>query len=141
MPALLGFFIALSIALTGVGAGTLTVPLLMLLLGVEEWADFAQFAALVGRGLVEQAVFALLFGDGLRGQQVDEVQLPVAGKLVAIGVGFGEVIAGVEKQHRDARRENRRQFCQKHIFGLKTAGQANVCISGERVLQDGAHRS
>ena len=34
MPALLGFCIALTIALTGVGAGTLTVPLLMLFLGV-----------------------------------------------------------------------------------------------------------
>lgn len=34
MPALLGFLIALSIALTGVGAGTLSVPLLMLFLGV-----------------------------------------------------------------------------------------------------------
>ena len=34
MPALLGFCIALTIALTGVGAGTLTVPLLMLVLGL-----------------------------------------------------------------------------------------------------------
>ncbi len=34
MPALLGFLIALSIALTGVGAGTLSVPLLMLVVGV-----------------------------------------------------------------------------------------------------------
>ena len=35
MPILLGFFLALTIALTGVGAGTLTVPLLMLVLGVS----------------------------------------------------------------------------------------------------------
>jgi uncharacterized protein len=34
MPYLIGFFIALFIALTGVGAGTITVPILVLFLGV-----------------------------------------------------------------------------------------------------------
>ncbi|MBF0171785.1 MAG: sulfite exporter TauE/SafE family protein, partial [Nitrospinae bacterium] len=35
MAAVLGFFIAFAIAITGVGAGTITAPVLMLFMGIE----------------------------------------------------------------------------------------------------------
>ena len=41
MPYIIGFFIALFIALTGVGAGTVTVPVLVLFLGVPRLSRWA----------------------------------------------------------------------------------------------------
>jgi hypothetical protein len=69
----------------------------------EEWLDLAQAAAAVGRDLVQQAVLGLLLGDRARGQQVDQVQVPLGGDAVAIGISCGEMIAGVEKEDGDLR--------------------------------------
>jgi hypothetical protein len=70
---------------------------------LEEWLDLTQAAALVGRDLVQQTVLGFLLGDRARGQQVDQVQVPVGCDAVAIGIGCGEVVARVEKEHRNIR--------------------------------------
>ena len=73
---------------------------------LEERLHLAQLAALVGRGLVEKAVLGLLLGYGFRRQQIDQIQLPFAGDAVAIGIGLGKVIAGIEKENGNAARSN-----------------------------------
>jgi hypothetical protein len=90
----------------GAAAGLLAAqsgePDLVVCNGGEERFDLAQSAASIGGDLVQQAVFGLLLSDGARREQVDEIQLPLCGDAVAIGVGLGEMVAGVEEEDRDA---------------------------------------
>ena len=58
--------------------------------GFEERLDLAQLAALIGRGLIEQAALGFLLGDGFFGQQVDEIQIPLACDAVAIIIGLAK---------------------------------------------------
>ena len=79
MELLLGFVIALAISLTGVGAGTMTTPLLILLLGVPPAAAVGTaltFGAIVKvisvpayiwRGQVSARVLGLMLAGGLPG--------------------------------------------------------------------------
>ena len=39
-----------------------------------------------------------------------------------------EVVPRIEKQNRNPRVDRDRQLRQQHVFGLKTARQANVCL-------------
>jgi hypothetical protein len=88
-------------------------------------------------------VLGLLLGNGVLRQQVDEIQLPLAGHAVAIGIGLGKVVAGVEKENRNARIEFERQLGEQHIFGLKAARQARIVIAGDFARQSRAqlHRA
>ena len=65
---------------------------------------FAQAAAAIGRGLVENAELGLLLGNGLRGQDVVQVQMPLGGDAVAVFIGSLEVIAGIEEEDGDVGR-------------------------------------
>src|SRR3974377_2134013 len=79
MPILLGFIIAVFIALTGVGAGSLTTPLLILILGMpaKECVGTALiFGAVVklvtvptymARGQINKRAFLYMVGTGLPG--------------------------------------------------------------------------
>ena len=74
----------------------------------EERFDLAQAAAAVGRGLIEDAEFRFLLGDGCSGCDVDEVQIPLGGDAVAICKRLREVIAGFEKDAPECAEESAR---------------------------------
>ncbi len=77
MEVVLGFVIAVAIALTGVGAGSLTTPMLILVLGLGATES-------VGTALIFGAVVKLITAPlyWMRGQ----VSLPVLGRLLAGGL-------------------------------------------------------
>ena len=92
----------------------------------EERLDFAQAAATVGGGLIEDAELRLLFGDGLLGLDVDEVQVPFGGDAIAIGEGFREVVTGFEKDDGDLRLKLEHHMEHDDVFGLKARGDAGA---------------
>ncbi len=90
----------------------------------KQRTDFAQLAALIGSGLIENAELGFLIRDALRGLEIAEVQLPLGRDLVAIGQRFREMIAGFEKQHGDAGRLLDDHVHQRDALGLKAGGDA-----------------
>ncbi len=100
--------------------------------GTKEGLDLADAAAAIGSGLVEEAELGFLLGDGEGGQEVGEVEVPVGGDAVAIGVGLGKVVAGVEEENGDVRAKLPGEPKEKDVFGLKGAGEAGFVLgSGE----------
>src|ERR1035438_6412127 len=59
------------------------------------------------------------------------------GDAVAVGVGFGEVISGVEKEHRNPRAPRGQHVDQSHALRLETRCDARFTRTGESFL-DGA---
>ncbi len=105
MPALLGFLIALSITLTGVGVGTLSVPLLMLVVGVpatEAVALGLTFSAAVklllapaqiARGHVSWPVLRTLLVGAIPGVLLGSLLLHrLAGSLALLNAALGLVL-------------------------------------------------
>ncbi len=72
---------------------------------------------------------SFLLGDGLLRCEISHVQIPGFGHAVAIGVGFREVIAGVEKQHGNIRQALAQQIEHDHVFGLEAARDADRSLS------------
>ncbi len=80
-----------------------------------------------------------LLGDGLLRREILHVQIPFARHAVAIGVGFREMVAGVEKQHRNIRQALAQQIQHDHVLGLKAAGDADrAFFHGIRVFGEQA---
>jgi hypothetical protein len=98
--------------------------------GFEERLDFAEGAAAVGGGLVEDTEGGFLLGYGFFGEQVGEVEMPVGGDAVAIGVGVGEVVAGVEEEDGDVGAQFEGELEEEDVFGLEAAGEADVMLRG-----------
>ena len=65
--------------------------------------DFAQLAAAAGIGAIEDSELRFLLGDRLLRGEILQVQIPCFRHAIAIRVRFGEVIAGIEKEHRNLR--------------------------------------
>ena len=58
-----------------------------------------------------------------------KLQLPVGHHLVAIGIGFRKVVAGVEKKHGNFRQPLAQHVQDDHVLGLKAAGEAGQWLS------------
>ncbi len=83
MEAILGFFIAFAIAITGVGAGTITAPVLMLFLGVEP-------AVAVGTALIFAFIVKVPAGASYylkKKADIPTLLLMVAGGAPGVAVG------------------------------------------------------
>ena len=63
------------------------------------------------------------------GAKVHEVQVPACGELVAIGVGLGEVMHGVEEQDRNVGSNLPQHVQDDHVFGLEAARDARPAWS------------
>ena len=105
---------------------------------LEQRLNLAQPAALVRRGSIQQAVLGLLLGDRIFGQQIDQIESPFARNAVAIGIGFGKVIAGVEKEDGYPCIQLERQLRQQYIFSLKAAREAHIRLACNRACKDRA---
>ena len=81
-------------------------------------------AAAAGIGAIQDSECGFLLGDGLLRREILQVQIPCFRHAVAIGVGFREVVAGIEKQHGDFRQPLAQQIEHDHVLGLKAAGDA-----------------
>ena len=82
-----------------------------------------------------------LIGDGLLGREISHIQIPLLGHAIAIGVGFREVIAGVEEQHGNIRQTLAQQVEHDHVFGLKAAGDADGFVFAAAVFSRAGDRS
>src|ERR1019366_2758988 len=74
-----------------------------------------------------------LLGTRLLRNDIHQVQVPALSQPVAILVGFREVVAGVEEQHRDVRNPRPQQVEQNHALYLEAAcnaGRAVVVVQG-----------
>ena len=110
-------------------------PDVILLQGFEKRLDLAQIAALAGIGAVQDAELGFLLGDGFFRREILEIQIPGLGHAVAIGVGFGKVVAGIEKQHRNIRHALAQKVEDDHVLGLEAAGEAGrAAIFGEHAV-------
>ena len=73
----------------------------------------------------------LLLGDSVDGKKIGEVEAPLGGNPIAIGVGLGEVVASIEEENRDVGAQLSGEMEEENVLGLETAGQA--CIDFARV--------
>ena len=64
------------------------------------------------------------------GQYVDQVEIPVGGHAVAVVVGLGEVVAGVEEDDGHFRADFADHVHDDHVFGLEAAGDADFFLAG-----------
>ena len=89
--------------------------------------------------MVEQATLGLLFLDRLFRQQIDQVELPLAGDAIPVGISLAEVITGIEKENGKLCIQFNGQPGQQHILGLKAARQAHTLLAGNFTRQNRAH--
>src|SRR6185437_885372 len=90
---------------------------------------------------IEDAEFGLLLRDGLLRRQVHKVQAPELRHLVAISVGFREMISSIEEENRNIRNAPAQQVENDHILRLKAARYAGgPGIFGKRALDQGFRR-
>src|SRR5580658_3663231 len=80
-----------------------------------------------------------LLGDSLLRKQIDQIQAPIGCDFVAIGIGFGEMIAGIEKEDWNLRIEFDSQLCEQHIFCLEAACQADILSTRNCLCESCAH--
>ena len=67
-----------------------------------------------------------------------QIQIPLLRHAVAISVGLGKVVAGLEKQHRNVRHALAQKIEDDHILGLKAAREAwRAAIFGEHAVDRG----
>ena len=67
-----------------------------------------------------------LFGYGLFGLDVDQIQIPLGGDAIAIGEGLREVVAGFEEDDRDLRLKLEHHVHDDDVFGLEARGDAGA---------------
>ena len=114
--------------------------------GTKEGTDLADAAAAIGLREIEGAELGFLLGDGGQGQEVGEVEVPVARDLVAVAIGLDEVVAGVEEEDGDVGAELHGELEEEDVFGLEGAGEAGVVrvrggqLAGEEVADVGELR-
>src|SRR5207248_528452 len=99
----------------------------------EQRLDFAELAALVRRGLVQDSELGFLISYALVGLQVDQVQFPLRSHLIAIGQRFWKMIAGFEEQHGDIRPLTQQHVDYYYVLGL----EAGRYTGAWGVLEDG----
>ena len=75
-----------------------------------------------------------LLGHGQLGENIDQVQPPVPAEAIAIFVGLGKVIAGVEENDRHIADGLADQVDHDHVFGLEAAGYADFLFLGQSYL-------
>ena len=86
--------------------------------------------ATIGGCLVQDAELRFLFGHGQLGENVDQVQTPVPAETIAVFVGLGKVVAGVEEDDRHIADGLADQVDHDHVFGLEAAGYADFLFLG-----------
>jgi hypothetical protein len=92
----------------------------------HERFDFAQLAAPCGLAAVQNAKCRLLLSDRLSRKNIDQLKRPLLCHSIAIFTGLRKVISGIEKQHGKVWDSIPKEMRHYHVFGLKTASQANA---------------
>lgn len=87
--------------------------------------DFPQLAASGGVVAIQNSECGLLLWHRFLGKNVDKVEPPIPGKLIAKLNRFRKVISGFEKEYRDIRKALSQQIQHDDVFGLKTTSQAS----------------
>ena len=94
----------------------------------QQGIDLAKLAALCRIFTVKNPECPFLPLHGLLGNDVDEIESPIAAELVTTLVGLAKVIAGLEEKYRNLRHVLLEQMENDEVFGLETAGEARFLL-------------
>ena len=87
--------------------------------GSHERLDFPQLAALRGILAVQHAKLRFLLSNRLLRNDVDNIQVSIAGRAIAEFTCLREMIAGFEKRGRNSRKSFSHQVKHDDVLGLE----------------------